>query len=165
MTRGLFKAYYRRPATVARRRALAWLSCVVWLIAASGCTGDRTVILECPSPDGTAKAIFWAYAAGGAAGVAYVELDVVSAVRPTPSVIASEDRQRGEVMNMVVAGTVRLTWLTSRRLLVEYPEEGVLHLAAPGWPVYVKDVPNLRVVYRGSADIVDYSTSTCASKR
>jgi hypothetical protein len=165
MKPGPFKAFHRWLASTISRRALAWLSCVAWLVAAGGCGADRTVILQCPSPDRTAKAIFWAYAAGGAEGVAFVELDVVPAARPTASVIESDEHQRGEVMNMVVAGTVRLTWLTSRRLLVEYPEEGVLHLAAPGWPVYATDVPNLRVIYRGSADIVDYSASTCANER
>jgi hypothetical protein len=139
---------------------LCAVACAGAIISACG-AADRTVILECPSPDGAAKAIFWAYSAGPAAGVGYFVLDVVPVHRDTRAVIEAREEERSDVMTMSGGGTVQLTWLTSKRLLVEYPEDARLDLAAPGWPVYAKSVPNLRVVYRGSDDIEDFSASTC----
>jgi hypothetical protein len=64
-------------------------------------------------------------------------------------------------MRMGGGGTLKLTWLSPRRLLVEYPEEATLRLAAPGWPAYATDIPDLRVVYRGSSSVASYSASVC----
>ncbi|HVT47897.1 MAG TPA: hypothetical protein VHD57_08930 [Vicinamibacterales bacterium] len=126
---------------------------------------DRIVLLTCPSPDGASKAIFWVYSAGPAAGVVDYFLNVVPADRSTSSVLESNgsDDQRSAVMDMGGGGSVHLTWLSSKRLLVEYPEDASLRDTSPGWPVGATGVPGLRVVYRGSDAIPDYSDSTCES--
>jgi hypothetical protein len=64
-------------------------------------------------------------------------------------------------MVMQDGGVVRLTWLSSKRLQVEYPEDATLRYASSGAPFSATGVPDLRVVYRGSDTIPDGSDSTC----
>lgn len=129
---------------------------------------ERRLILRCPSPDGAIAAVFWVLMSGPAAGSVDYYLSVVPSSRAVADVLA--DRRSAKVMDMVYGGPrgVRLAWEGPRRLVVTYPEEASLHLAAPGGRAYVSDFPELRVVYRGAPDLSDLSScvgdSTAATK-
>lgn len=130
--------------------------------SAVSCEAERRVILTCPSPDGTNKAVFWVLLTPSAAGTAYFCLNVAASTRSTSSMISDDkDREESQVMVMQDGGVVRLTWLSSKRLQVEYPEDATLRYASSGAPFSATGVPDLRVVYRGSDTIPDGSDSTC----
>lgn len=76
--------------------------------SAVSCEAERRVILTCPSPDGTNKAVFWVLLTPSAAGTAYFCLNVAASTRSTSSMI-SDDKDREESQVMVMAGRWRRT--------------------------------------------------------
>ena len=87
---------------------------------ATGCV-ERTLLFECESPDRAYVAVYYLVSGGGAAGVNEYYLSIHS----------RNSRKKWKVLHMKLYG-VRLTWVTSTQLRVEYrqqqPEGGAGHL-------------------------------------
>jgi hypothetical protein len=140
----------------------AWsmLALCAVIAAAAGCGGTATVLAECPSPDGSKRAIFWVRMAGPAAGVVEYYLNVVPSGQPATATLGT-DRSAGVVMQMAASdGKIEMRWHSSTRLEVDYPETATLDLAAPGNP-YTPELQDLRVVDRGVAGL---DVLTCDSR-
>jgi hypothetical protein len=75
-------------------------------------TYDRTVLLECSSPDGRVVATYYQESGGGAAGWAYQYLAVRDAAQPFDPSMPIFATSHG--------GPVRITWQDSSTLLIEY---------------------------------------------
>lgn len=105
------------PAHCARSLTVSVFAAAVLLLS---CGRTVEVLLDCPSPDGTANATFYRVHGGGAAGWAFFRVSVrgsAEALRPDTYQFA-----------MRHGYDVRLTWRSPSALLIEYPDQAAVDL-------------------------------------
>ena len=109
-----------RPADMVRRSALCITVSMIALVMLTSCRRTTETIIECPSPDGTSRAVFYWIHGGGAAGSATFKLAVL-------------DRGEGlnsgrDVLVMRHGYDVHIRWNTGSELLVEYPNRAAVDM-------------------------------------
>lgn len=103
------------------------------VLAAVRCGGvERQIILECPSADGSLKAVYWVRMAGPAAGSVDYYLSVVAAQTPAAKVLADE---AAPVVWLKRSSNVHLVWRGSDTLLVRHAPEAIVQHASESVPL------------------------------
>jgi len=113
---------------------------------------EAYVSAECPSPDGSMKAVSWYAMGGGAAGWTEQDVSVIPRDWPASAVLKKRTITDGHILRLAHTQRLRLTWLENQTLLVEYPDTAWIHAASPGG-AYSPLTPKLKVLYRGVAAV------------
>ena len=144
-------------------RTLLYGFLLVALLSVVSCdtSEEAYVSAECPSPDGSMKAVSWYAMGGGAAGWTEQDVSVVPRDWLASAVLKKRTITDGHILTLAHTQRLRLTWPENQILLVEYPDTAWIHSANPGG-AYSPLTPKLKVLYRGVASVggvtSDYGT-------